>query len=370
MQSKSIGIVCTSRGFGGLEINTLKLCRYLLNYGWRVRLLVNAAGTMYQQATEYASDIATVQSLGDNKLSKAVLRKWLSSHSVAILLTPYNKDIAALSGYKRWNNRSVKLVYQQHMQVGVSKRDFIHTLRYNMLDAWISPLEYLKQETISKTKVPADKIAVIPFGLEPDRLVNASLSMNEARQQLQLPQDVSLIGVLGRIDPKKGQDFLIRALAKIPDHYHLLIVGDVTPNEGEEFLNHLHHLVKQNNLQERVHFQKNQKDVSRFFSAIDVFAMPSHGETYGMVTLEAMLSGVPVIGVNRDGTAELLQHGKLGWLHNLEDINGFINQLRLLQSDPALLSKLSAARDEVIAKYNIDDMMKATDELLSGLLYK
>lgn len=368
MQSKSIGIVCTSRGFGGLEINTLKLCRYLLNYGWRVRLLVNAAGTMYQQAAESASDITTVQSLGDNKLSKAVLRKWLSSHSVGILLTPYNKDIAALSSYKRWNNRSVKLVYQQHMQVGVNKRDFIHTLRYNMLDAWISPLEYLKQETISKTKIPADKIPVIPFGLEPDRLVNSSLSMNEARQQLQLPQDVSLIGVLGRVDPKKGQDFLIRALAKLPDHYHLLIVGDVTPNEGEEFLNHLHHLVKQNNLEERVHFRKNQKDISLFFSAIDIFAMPSHGETYGMVTLEAMLSGVPVIGVNRDGTAELLQKGKLGWLHELEDIDGFIQKLEELQSDPDLVDKLSAARNEVLTNYSTDRMMTATDQLLTTLL--
>ncbi len=331
-------------------------------------MLVNAAGTMDQQAAEYASDTTTIQSLGDSKLSKAVLKKWLLSHSVSILLTPYNKDIAALCSYKRWSNRSVKLVYQQHMQVGVKKRDFIHTLRYNMLDAWISPLEYLKQETISKTKVPASKVTVIPLGLDPGRLINASLPMNEARQQLQLPQDVSLIGVLGRIDPKKGQDFLISALAKLPDHYHLLIAGNVTPNEGEEYLNHLHHLVEKNSLEERVHFRKNQKDVSLFFSAIDIFAMPSHGETYGMVTLEAMLSGVPVIGVNRDGTAELLQHGRFGWLHELEDIDGFLQKLAELQSDPNLVAKLSAARTEVLTNYTTDGMMKATDQLLTSLL--
>src|SRR5690606_13407321 len=113
-----------------------------------------------------------------------------------------------------------KLVYQQQMKVGVNKRDLIHRLRYNMLDLWISPLPYLKEETIARTHVPAGKIAMIPLGVDAEAILNTPVTRVDARKYLDLPQDAHILGVLGRIDPQKGQDFAIRALAHLKKEYN------------------------------------------------------------------------------------------------------------------------------------------------------
>lgn len=79
MGERTIGIVCTPHGFGGLEMNTLKLAKWLQEAGWKVRLLVNAESRMYNMATDYITDVATIQqfSAGSKKASAAIIRAWL-----------------------------------------------------------------------------------------------------------------------------------------------------------------------------------------------------------------------------------------------------------------------------------------------------
>lgn len=366
--------MCTSPGFGGLEMNALKIAQWLEQHGWQVRLLVNADSPMSREADSFCKDVVTVQSIDSkkSKSSRSVLNKWMKQNKVSILFTPFNKDIKSLAAYKRIHNRKVKLVYQQHMKVGVKKKDIIHRLRYNALDLWISPLPYLKDETMRLTSVPERKIQVIHLGLEADQFLNQQHDKKYAREILYVPDDVKLLGVLGRIDPKKGQDFAIRCIAHLRDHYqkeyHLLIMGNITQNEGDAYINTLHDLVKQHKLEKQVHFQGYQKDVTLFYHAIDVFVMPSHGETYGMVTLEAMLMQKPIIGVDTDGTTELLQYGRFGWLHELEDVEGFCKQLFNIESLPGIDDTLKAAKQEVLQHFSMQQMMEETDRALTQLL--
>jgi glycosyltransferase involved in cell wall biosynthesis len=308
--------------------------------------------------------------LGRDKMN--CMRNWLKAFPAQIVFITHNKDIAVAASYKRRYDRSLKLVYQQHMQVGVNKKDFLHTRRYNMLDLWIAPLNYLKEETIQRTAVPASKIKVIPLGVEAERFVKNDIPQNDARAKLSLPQDKKIFGVLGRIDPKKGQDFLIAATKMLRDafraDYHLLIMGAVTPHEGNEHLDALYKMVEDNGLGDRVHFRESTPQVELFYSAIDVFAMPSFGETYGMVTLEAMAAGRPVIGTNKDGTKEILQSGRLGYVYELGDTAGFCRQLIALLEDKNLDQLIHAARNEVLERYTKEAMTQQLDETLKRLL--
>ncbi len=355
-------------------MNTVKLAQHLERSGWQVRWLTNNLSPLSGVVQEHFQDATTLQHLQSSagKVSSKLLHRWLAAQPVALLFTPYNKDIKSLSMYKRLRNRSVKLVYQQHMKVGVRKKDIIHRLRYNMLDLWISPLPYLKEETLEKTTVPAHRVEIVPLGIDPDILQTNGLTRDEALRKLDLEPGHRWIGVLGRIDPKKGQDFLIRSMAQLRDQfqqsYCLLIMGNITPNEGDEYLNHLHDLVKRHQLEQHVFFRPYQKEVSTFYTAIDVFAMPSHGETYGMVTLEAMASGKPVIGVNTDGTAALLQNGQLGWLFELEDMQGFCRQLTEAEKEPGRSLKIEAAKREVLTRFLEADAMRQTERVLRDLL--
>ena len=375
MSYKKIGIVCTSASWGGLEMNTLKLALWLQEYGWEVRLLLTEAGASFKKAPAYCDDVASIQDVAGadvRKVNRGIINKWLHEKNVSVLFTPYNKDIAALSNYKRWNNKVMKLVYQQHMKVGVKKKDLIHTLRYSMLDAWISPLAYLKEETLRYTRVKEERIHIIPFGLEIDTMARNSMDKAAARAMLQLPHDVPMIGVLGRIDPKKEQKFLIEAIDSLKKQhgvmYHLVIMGAVTANEGDAYLQSLHQLVADRGLQDKVHFKDYATDVVPFFKAIDVFALPSEGETFGMVTIEAMANECPVIGTDKDGTREILRMGKLGYLYNYNDLDSFCTQMILLKNNNHLKEMVQDARNEVLQQYTKQHMCEQMNVLLQQLI--
>lgn len=368
--TKKIGIVCTSPGFGGLEMYTLQLAQSLSKKGWEVFFLLNEKSKLYEYAKPHFST-SSVQDFHKEKNSASLIHQWNKQHQLRLIFTPYNKDIQPLSAYKRLYNRKLKLVYQQHMKVGVKKRDLIHRLRYNMLDLWITPLEYLKQETLEKTTVKEENIRIVPVGLAFEKFPHTVLSKEGARRKLNLPQEVFLIGILGRIDPKKGQDFLIKALASLKEEIpvHLLIMGAATAHEGDAWMQHLHTLVAQYSTTERVHFQPYQQDVSLFYSAIDVFAMASHGETYGLVTLEALYFEKPVTGVDTDGTKALLENGRLGWLHKLEDIETFGKHLHTIIHYPQQATEKTAlAKKTVTEHYDFELTVTEMENLFIQLL--
>lgn len=372
MHQDTLGILCFSPGNGGLEINTVRLAVWMKEQGWNVPLLLKAGTALHQRALSAGLSVTVIPEEISSAQSVQAIKKWVTAFHIPLVLIPFNKDIKIAARYKRFTNPSIKLVYQQHMQVGVKKRDLIHTLRYNMLDAWISPLDYLKQETIEKTRVPAAKIHVIPFGFDPTHFQQSTWTRDAARNTFGLPADALMIGVLGRIDPKKGQDLVVKGLHQLKDRHHidchLLLVGDATINEGDAYSRHLKQLIENLGLQNRVHLKAYQPDVMQFFRAIDIFAMPSHGETFGMVTLEAMAAGVPVVGTDTDGTREILQHGQFGYVFPLNDVDVFCDRILTILNHNDLPDLTAAATREVYHRYQYQDMCTKIGALVKSLL--
>jgi len=374
MNKDRFGIICLSTGFGGLEINTLRLITWMSKEGWQIPLLVREGTALAKKAVEDQFSVAIVpenNSAGDDL---RFIDNWVKEQELDLLFLPFNNDLKIISKYKRNKNRGIKLIYQQHMQVGVKKRDFFHTRRYKMLDAWISPLQYLKEETLEKTRVPESKIHVIPFGIDLDPYKNSAWNIASARSSLLLPVDPLIIGVLGRIDPKKGQDLVVRATHKLFSEYgidcHLLMVGDATINEGDTYSREIAALIENLGIKDRIHLRGYMTDVMQFFRAIDIFAMPSHGETFGMVTIEAMAAGVPVVGTDTDGTKEILCDGKLGALFPLNDVEVFCRQVLATIKNQQLPQLMQAGINEVTQEYDYKDMIRRIGELISELTAK
>ncbi len=372
MPHRIIGIICTSPGWGGLELNTLRLARWLREAGWKVHLLVQSGKPLEQHAGDAANTLHAFDGPGLPRKSARLrtIHKWVRQYRIQLLFVPFNKDINVASLYKRFYDGDIALVYQQHMQVGVRKRDFIHTLRYAMIDVWISPLEYLKQETMQLTRVSEDHIEVVPIGLDPRPILDSTLTRAQARKILDLPADAFLIGVLGRLDPKKGQDLVIRGLAQLRQqgtvNYQVLLMGNPTIDEGDAYQRKLGELVRDLRLESLVHFRPHTDDIMQFFRAVDLFAMPSHGETYGMVTLEAMAAGVPVVGTNKDGTRELLGEGRYGYLFEKDDVDGFCKQVETVRANGS--EKRKAAQDFALTEFSKDKMIEGINRILLELV--
>ncbi len=116
------------------------------------------------------------------------------------------------------------------------------------------------------------------------------------------------VGFLGRVDPKKNLDLLIDATARLPDHVHLVIAGD----GPADLVNSLRRRADDLGTGDRVEWLGfiEPGDRTRFLEDLDLLAMPSSFESFGLSAAEAMLHGVPVLVSERTGIAEVIsRHG-------------------------------------------------------------
>ena len=206
----------------------------------------------------------------------------------------------------------IRFIFQQGMQFSKKKRMPWHRARFGRVTDWISPLEHLKEEALRMTPLRAEQVRVIPLALNSVWFESAPCDQAAARHALNLPREARIVGCFGRIDPLKGQNVLVKALAELPEDWHALFVGENTVNSTNRFKEEVTQLAQQLGLTDRVHWRPYTASLRPVYFALDVYAMTSQSETIGMVTLEAQACGLPIAGTNAGGTPELLgDHGVL-----------------------------------------------------------
>ncbi len=370
-----IGFVYSSNGWGGLEMNILKLAKSLIEIGYEIVLISNKESTVYQKGSKIFSSIIEVTSKSkylDITTAKALAAQ-LKKAEISKLIIFDNRDIDLIAWTKKLFYKDLKAIYQQQMHIGLKKKDFYHTFRYNSLNYWIAPLQNLKQEVLECLKYPESRIKVIPLSVNTEKFTKKKYTKEEARKLLNIETKGALVGIIGRIAPKKGQLFLVESLAKLKKigiQSELLIFGSPTINDLEcvAYFQKIKDLVKDEKLESIVHFVDFQEDVAKFYNAIDVFVIASESETFGMVTIEAMLSELPILGTNRGGTPEILENGKLGSLFEYENHKDYCEKLIKVLSNPknaentARLAKQSAI-DRFCLSYEVSEF----DKLLKSL---
>jgi len=150
------------------------------------------------------------------------------------------------------------------------------------------------------------KIVVIPNGIEVERFLNSD--RRDLKKELNLPHKTFLIGFFGRFMPEKGFVYLIDALDLLYTKYDLLKQPFVlTFGEEEGFIREGKKYVREKALEEFVYFMPFVPNVAPTIRGLDVVAMPSLWEACGLLAMEAMTSGVPLIGTDCIGLRETLQ---------------------------------------------------------------
>jgi glycosyltransferase involved in cell wall biosynthesis len=146
------------------------------------------------------------------------------------------------------------------------------------------------RERLENWGVPADRITIIPNGLDLDRVAFDKEAREASRAEFGLGTDDYVLGVLGRLDPNKQFDLVIEAAAPLLDSgTKLLIVG-----KGDERA-HLEKVARANDVADQVVFAGERHDVAAMLSAIDLFVASSRQETFGLSVLEALGNGAPVL---------------------------------------------------------------------------
>ncbi len=187
----------------------------------------------------------------------------------------------------------------------------------------------VKDWLIKERAVPDEKVSVIHYGIEPERF---SLSQSDLKRQWAL-DDKLVIGTIGRLEPRKGYDCLLHAIAelkKIVPGVSLVIAGHDPWGYGKE----LESLIDRLNLRKEVRLVGFQSDIAAFLSAIDVFAFATQSEGFGQVVIEAMAAGKPVVASKIAPLTEIIREGETGFLVPRDDPRAMANAIAWLFTHP------------------------------------
>ena len=223
------------------------------------------------------------------------------------------------------------------------------------------------------------RVAVIPCGVDPE--VFKPVRQADAREALGRDQCERLVLFVGRIEQIKGIDVLLRALGLLfqrhPDlrsDVCLLVVGgaldpgDDAP-ETEKILE-LRRLVHEHRMESNVAFvgSRDQEQLALYYAAADVCAVPSLTESFGLVALEAMACGTPVVGTRVGGLQTLIEDGESGLLVPAGDDTALAEAIHAVLTDHRLRTHLSHGARERAERFTWSRVGQRMTELYDKVL--
>jgi glycosyltransferase involved in cell wall biosynthesis len=213
-------------------------------------------------------------------------------------------------------------------------------------DALIVVSEFVGHTLVSSGH-SSGRIHVVLNAIDPTDWVPGR-GRESARQEFGLPQDAPVIVTVCRLFPGKGPEDLVRALPAVRHEYpdvRLLIVGQEIVTG---FKKHLEELAGELDVAGNLIFTGRRADVERLMAAADIYAMPSLGEPFGLVFLEAMAMKLPVVALESGGAPEVVEQNMTGLLSVPGDIGGLGEHILALIRNPGRREQLGAnGRDRV-----------------------
>ncbi|HEX5223498.1 MAG TPA: glycosyltransferase [Solirubrobacteraceae bacterium] len=177
-----------------------------------------------------------------------------------------------------------------------------------------------------------------------------------------LPDDVPIVGLVGRLQPWKNQDRLLRAQRILRDRghrIHLLIVGGDSYGLSPEYASSLEPLARELGVIDDVTMTGEVPDAGPYIQRMDVLVNASDPEPFGIVILEGMARGVAVMAVNSGGPAEFVQDGATGVLARSGDPSDLADALQRLLESPQRRAEIAAAgRESYLADYTTAAMRR------------
>lgn len=245
-----------------------------------------------------------------------------------------------------------------------TERRLVHTL-----DRIVAATEHERRLLQQIYRVPAQRVAVIPLGVDLARFAPGDRAA--ARARLGIPAGERVLLAVGRIEPLKGLDILIRSLAEMSDREHVVLYVIGGDERATPEVDRLKAVAAQVGVADAVRFlgPRPHEVLVDFYAAADVVAVPSFYESFGLVAVEAMASGVPVVASRVGGLASTVVDGRTGYLIPWRCPTPFAEKIETLLHNEELRRALGAgARQRMEQGYAWSAVARAVARLYQELV--
>jgi len=250
---------------------------------------------------------------------------------------------------------------------------------------WLNPIHnfYLKEEkkicsqpypelaAISRSiadeyhrhyKLPENFIHTIPNGVDIDRFVpdTEGEARTKVLDELSLGEDSFILLFVGNEFKRKGLNLVIESLDKLKnENVHLIVLGGADSTEFERAVGNY-------KLEDQVHFLGRRSDAPLFFSAADLFVIPANYEPFGLVGIEAMSSGTPILAPALGGFNDYLKDGENGYFIERDTVDITV-KIEYLKQNRSVLKQMSINARKTAEKYSWDRIGDLYSKLIDSL---
>lgn len=351
---------------GGVQRGTVEIARAVVQAGWRA-MVVSEGGPGVERLEAVGAEHVTLPVARKNPLTM-----WRNAGRLAKLIEAEGIDIVharsrapawcAESAARRTGRRFVTTFHGTYGHANALKR------RYNAVmtraDVVIAISEHISHHMQSVYGTPRDRIRVIHRGVDFDVFDPEKVGedrLDALRRAWDVPKDVPIVMLPGRVTRWKGQHVLIEALAELGRRdFCCLIVGDVQGRDG--YRAELDEAIRRHGLEDLVRLPGPCDDMPAAYRLADLIVSASTDpEAFGRVAIEAQAMGRPVIATDHGGARETVVGGETGWLVPPGDVGALAQALdNLWRRDETLQRMGEAGIRRARADFSIDKMCAET----------
>ena len=374
-------LVCISHSWGGLEQVTAEDSIALAEQGLSVRVLCLQGSPLDRHLSAARSSVQVVpidftpRNYFDLKF-KTKLDDLIQS-GVNLIHTHQTSLLGSIVPWL-WRHRSVGLLATRHIMNSHNKKDILHRAVYSRLDSLVVMSQALRENVLETHALPERRVKVIHLGLDLEEFSPHRVFGENFRSQWGADEDCIVIGLVGRVDPAKGQATFLRAAATLlrgleekKKKIRFVIVGEETLGSSLNYLQELKRMVTQLQLESYVIFAGYQDHVPAVMQSLDIVVMSSRQEAFGLVAIEAMAMECPVVISNGGSALEIVGHSEYGLVMRPDDAFDLQRQLKYLLDHPEERKKMGQrARQFVRSRYDRQQRLTKTLALYEKILRK
>ncbi|HSN72076.1 MAG TPA: glycosyltransferase family 4 protein [Steroidobacteraceae bacterium] len=344
---------------GGRREAILNLARGLRHLGIESSLVVldhfGCPDELLRQ--NFTESLALGRSGAWDRSAWRLLNDFCATHGIDVLHTHDAASLFASAGSNLGNDRTLLMTFHRSrpLETATTRDRLRNALALQRCQAVITASTERRQHFVDQNFVSPRKLLTLPLGIDLDRFRFDAASRSTLRNEIGCADGEPIVGAVGHFGREKGIDLVVDACAELhrrdPDlPFRLVVVGTGNDEDQRRVREHAAALPPGT-----VHFAGFRDDVHRWFSCFDVFAHGAREEAFGLVIVEAMAAGRPVIAPRVGGITDIVLDERTGLLCPPEDSHAIAEALGRLVRDQGLRERLGQQSCErAFSEYRLD----------------